>query len=199
MSPRSERSARVSGGFCLLVLWFAVVNGWELLAIVLGAAAIHELGHYLVLRSLGAGIKGLRLSVFGAVLETDSTRMSYRGELAAVLAGPAANLLCVLLLAPMGGRWTVFLGANLVLCMFNLLPVRPLDGGKALGLLVSWAAGPAAGEWAVRWIGASAAAALAVGICYVMWRSGGSLWLLPAAGGLLAAAGLECSGKTAFL
>lgn len=199
MSPRSERSVRVSGGFCLLVLWFAVVNGWELLAIVLGAAAIHELGHYLVLRSLGAGIKGLRLSVFGAVLETDSTRMSYRGELAAVLSGPAANLLCVLLLAPMGGRWTVFLGANLVLCMFNLLPVRPLDGGKALGLLVSWAAGPAAGEWAVRWIGASAAAALAAGICYVMWRSGGSLWLLPAAGGLLAAAGLECSGKTAFL
>jgi len=99
----------------------------------------------------------------------------------------------------MGGRWTVFLGANLVLCMFNLLPVRPLDGGKALGLLVSWAAGPVAGEWAVRWIGASAAAALAAGICYVMWRSGGSLWLLPAAGGLLAAAGLECSGKTAFL
>ncbi len=199
MSPRSERSVRVSGGFCLLVLWFAVVNGWELLAVVLGAAAIHELGHYLVLRSLGAGIKGLRLSVFGAVLETDSTRMSYLGELAAVLAGPAANLLCVLLLAPMGGRWTVFLGANLVLCMFNLLPVRPLDGGKALGLLVSWAAGPAAGEWAVRWIGASAASALAAGICYVMWRSGGSLWLLPAAGGLLAAAGLECSGKTAFL
>ena len=171
MSPRSERSVRVSGGFCLLVLWFAVVNGWELLAIVLGAAAIHELGHYLVLRSLGAGIKGLRLSVFGAVLETDSTRMSYLGELAAVLAGPAANLLCVLLLAPMGGRWTVFLGANLVLCMFNLLPVRPLDGGKALGLLVSWAAGPAAGEWAVRWIGASAAAA-ACGFC----RRRGGCW-----------------------
>lgn len=186
-------------GFCLLVTWFALVNGWELLAVVLGAAAIHELGHCLVLKSLGAEIKRLRLSVFGAVLETDSAHLSYGRELAAVLAGPAANLLCVLLLAPLGERWTVFLGANLVLCAFNLLPVRPLDGGKALGLLVSWAAGPAAGEWAVRWIGAAAAAALASGVLCIIWRSGGSLWLLPAAVGLLAAAGRECGGKGAVL
>lgn len=199
MSPRSEWPVQLSTGFCLLVTWFALVNGWELLAVVLGAAAVHELGHCLVLKSLGAEIKRLRLSVFGAVLETDSTHLSYGGELAAVLAGPAANLLCVLLLAPLGDRWTVFLGANLVLCAFNLLPVRPLDGGKALGLLVSWAAGPAAGEWAVRWIGAAAAAALAFGVLCIIWCSGGSLWLLPAAVGLLAAAGRECGGKGAVL
>lgn len=199
MSLRSKGPIRISAGFCLLLSWFAIVNGWELLMIVLGAATIHELGHFLVLKSLGAGVKGLRLSVFGAVLETDSARLSYGGELAAVLAGPAANLLCVLLLAPLGGKWAVFLGANLVLCIFNLLPVRPLDGGKALGLLISWSAGPTAGEWAVRWIGAATAAALASGIFYLMWRSGGSLWLLPAAGGLLAVAGWECCGKASFL
>lgn len=183
----------------MLVTWFAAVNGWELLAVVLGAAAVHELGHCLMLKRLGADIRGLHLNVFGAAMEIDNTRLSYGGELAAALAGPAANLLCVLLLAPLGGRWTVFLGANLMLCIFNLLPVRPLDGGRALELLVSWSAGPAAGEWAARWIGAAAAAALAAGTLYVMWRSGGSLWLLPAVGGLLAVCMGECLGRPAFL
>lgn len=75
-----------------------------------------------------------------------SAGLSYGKELAAVLAGPLANLLWGLLLAWLGGPWLVPAGANLVLCAFNLLPVRPLDGGRALELLVSWAAGPAAGE-----------------------------------------------------
>ena len=47
-------------------------------------------------------------------------------------------------------------------------------------LLVSWLAGPAAGERAAHWTGAVAASALAAGIAYVIWRTGGSLWLFPA-------------------
>ena len=66
-----------------------------------------------------------------------------------------------------------------MLCAFNLLPVRPLDGGRALYLLASWTAGPAAGETAVRWAGGVTAAALAALSAWVMLRTGGSLWLLP--------------------
>ena len=47
------REIRISPGFCLLTGWFAAVNGWQLLAAVLGAAAIHEGGHWLALRLLG--------------------------------------------------------------------------------------------------------------------------------------------------
>ena len=176
----------MSPGFCLLAAWFAAANGWRLLATVLGASAVHELGHCLALRLLGARITGLRVGLLGAVLETDSGRLSYGGELLAVLAGPAANLLSAVLLAALGGtRWAVPVGAHLVLCAFNLLPVWPLDGGRALYLLAAWSAGPAAAEWAVRWIGAAAALSLAACIFYVMWRTGGSLWLLPAAAGLV--------------
>lgn len=171
----------MSGGFGLLAAWFALANGWRPLATVLGAAAVHELGHWLALRLLGAAVTGFRLSALGAVLETDSGRLSYGGELAAVLAGPAANLLAALALtAPGRGRWPAAAGANLVLCAFNLLPIRPLDGGRALYLLASWAAGPARGEAAARWSGTVTAAALAALIGCVVWRTGGSLWLLPA-------------------
>lgn len=108
--------------------------------------------------------------------------------------GPAGKSLWGLLLAWLGGPWLVPAGANLVLCAFNLLPVRPLDGGRALELLVSWAAGPAAGERAARWSGIAAALLSTAALWAVMDRSGGSLWLLPAAGGMLAAAMREFWG-----
>ena len=172
---------QVTGGFVLLTAWFVLANGWEPLVTVLGAAVFHELGHWTVLHLLGAKAAALRLSVLGAAMEVDSGRLSYGGELAAVLAGPAANLLAALVLTALGGeRWPAAVGANLVLCAFNLLPVRPLDGGRALYLLVSWAAGPAAGEAAGRWAGTVTAAALSGLIVWVIWKTGGSLWLLPA-------------------
>ena len=171
----------VSGGFLLLVAWFIQANGWGLLLTVLGAAAVHELGHWLALGLLGARVTRLRLTVFGVEMETAWDRLSYGAELIAVLSGPAANLLWGLVLASLGKTWFTAAGAHLVLCIFNLLPVRPLDGGRALELAVTWAAGPEMGERIARWTGIYTAMGLSAGICCLLWRTGGSLWLLPAA------------------
>ena len=173
---------RVSVGACLLVGWFAAVNGWALTALVLSAAALHELGHLTALKLLGGRVTALRLSVFGAEMRVDGAGLSYGKELAAVLAGPLTNLLAGLVLAWCGCPAAA--GAHLVLCAFNLLPVRPLDGGRALHSLTAWAAGPAAGETLCRWIGGCAALSLGTVLVWVVVRSGGSLWLLPAAAGL---------------
>ena len=129
---------------------------------------------------------------------TESHAMSQeelsRAALYFVLAGPGANLLCALALA--AGGETVPAGAHLTLCLFNLLPVRPLDGGRALYLAVSWLAGPRAGERAARWVGTMTGALLGTALVWVMGRSGGSLWLLPpAVAALYLAVGEGISGN----
>ena len=57
MSPLRE-GAEVSGGFLLLTAWFALVNGWRLLAVILSAALLHETGHLLALYLLRAVWRG---------------------------------------------------------------------------------------------------------------------------------------------
>lgn len=185
---------RISPGFCLLAAWFGAVNGLRLLVIVLAAALIHEAGHWLALRAAGAEILSLQAGMLGMVMETDCRRLSYGWEMMALLAGPGANLLCACLLTLLAeGRESA--GAHLVLGAFNLLPVRPLDGGRALYLLAVWWLGPGRGELLARAVGAVTAVLLAVGLCLLCRWTGGSLWLLPAAAGFLAAAGRESFGK----
>ena len=186
---------KASPAFYILLVWFAAVNGLRPLLTVLSAALVHECGHFAALRRCGARVTGFRLGVCGAVLDSNCSRLSYADELFCVLAGAGANLLAAVLCAAAGNPYPAFTGANLILCAFNLLPVRPLDGGRALELLLSWAAGPAAGEYAARWVSAAGALALASGLAYVMHGSGGSLWLLPAMFGLLAVSVRECAGR----
>lgn len=195
MWPPYKR-VEVSPGFCLLAAWFALSNSWQTLMIILLAAAVHEAGHYVILRLLGAEIASLRVGVLGGELTADRRRLSYGGDLLAVLAGPAANLLAAVLGAALGGgRQAAWIGVNLILCLFNLLPLRPLDGGQALYFLTAWLAGPEAGERAVRLAGTAAAGILAAALGALMARTGGSLWLMPMCGALALAAIREAAGQ----
>lgn len=173
----------ISPAFFLLSGWFGLANGWALLGTVVLAAGIHEAGHCLVLLWKGADIRRLRISALGAVLETSSGELSYSAELLAVLAGPAANLAAAAVLTLPEHPPVVEIGVHLMLAAFNLLPLYPLDGGRTLDLLVSWAAGPEAGERAARWSAVVTAAGVCAAAVSVMWSTGGSLWLLPAAAG----------------
>ena len=194
---------------CLLAMWgFSYFRCYELLirptpaeqlmvsfetaSLVLLAAALCTAAGVLPLDTALAPAAGTLLAL-AALAGQRASNSRPGGQAAGSLRG---RLLLLLLLAALGGgRWAVLIGAHLALCAFNLLPVRPLDGGRALYLLVAWAAGPETAEWAARWIGGAAALALAAGLCWLMWRSGGSLWLLPAVAGLLGAA----AGKRTFL
>lgn len=176
----------------MLLGWFALANGWRLLVVVLGAAALHEAGHALVLRILGIPIAQIRLGICGAEMTYDGRLLSYGGELLAVLAGPGVNFLCGAALSAAG--LPAAAGAHWLLGGFNLLPVRPLDGGRAMHLVLCWLLGPSLGERLTCGIGGMTALLLAGILAAVMYASGGSLWLLPPMGGMLISAFREAQG-----
>ena len=106
----------------LMLLLFPV----RFLAGVLLAALCHELGHILAVKLSGGCILTIRLRSFGARIEA-SPLPPGRAALCA-LAGPAAGALTIF-------AYKVFPElalAGLVQTVFNLLPVYPLDGGRAL-------------------------------------------------------------------
>ena len=118
----------------------------------------HELGHLVLLILWGKRITGLNLTPFGIGITTPSTtHLSYGKEISIVLAGPLMNFLLAggLLLLPNGELASAI---NLVMGLFNLLPILPLDGGQALHFWTEGRGG--AGRWLAYGITAMALAFL---------------------------------------
>jgi Zn-dependent protease len=161
--------------FFLLPL-YALVMSWgeggpyilfteAVLLTVFGCVLLHELGHALMARLFGIGTRDITLYPIGGVARLESMGGKPHEEIAIALAGPAVNLVIVLLLSPLvalafapgmepdvrhalsaeGGGWlalaVTFLTAvwvcNIGLLLFNLLPVFPMDGGRVLRSLLA--------------------------------------------------------------
>ena len=152
-----------TAGFFLLIAW---VNYWDSQLLVpqaLLACALHELGHYGVIRLLGRDVKLIRLTAIGAEMVVDRP-LSYGQEGLAALAGPAVNLALALLLCGWS-RGQTFAGLNLALALFNLLPAGRLDGGRTLRCALALLIGPAQAEQTARWLDRCfAGAALGAGL-----------------------------------
>ncbi len=122
----------------LSLLMFAVFFCFcptALISVMLSAALVHEAGHLLTIRLLGAKITSFTLTPLGADISIDRMRLSYGKEFLVFLAGGLFNLMCAavcLLYAETSPTASYLMFANLLYAVFNLLPVRGLDGGGAL-------------------------------------------------------------------
>ena len=187
----SRLRIKSSGGFWLLLGVLLLASSLRVLLWFALACLVHELGHAGAIRLLGGRVEAVTLTGFGAVLRPRRRRLfSYREECAVALAGPAASFLLAMLAAAWGNRTGggdayLLAGLSLALAVFNLIPAGPLDGGRALGALLSRLLGPDRGERTCRLVTGALGGCLGVLGLWVLSR-GGSFTLLLCAGWLLA-------------
>lgn len=107
------------------------------------AALEHELAHAFAARRCGYALDKIVLMPYGAVIKGDLSDMGMVERLWVLAAGPLCNGLTALAFAAL---WWLFpetypytdtaFEVSLSLCLVNLLPAYPLDGGRALRLLI---------------------------------------------------------------
>ncbi len=106
---------------------------------------IHELGHVAAAREVGWDVTEIQLLPFGGVaIMNENGTTGPLEEVIIALAGPFMNILMIgaSLIFEWGGIWTeewsgFFMQSNMMIALFNLLPVWPLDGGRILQALLT--------------------------------------------------------------
>lgn len=94
------------------------------------AAAFHELLHCVAVGASGGHIYAVDIGGGGAVIRTDA--MPPAREILCALAGPAAGLIAIFVM-----KWFPrFAICALFQSAYNLLPILPLDGGRAVKCIV---------------------------------------------------------------
>lgn len=126
-------------------LWFVVVISvvtahFTEMIMLLTIIFVHEMGHAICAQFFKWRITSIQLLPFGGMLETEEYgNKSLREDLFVVLAGPlqhlwliAVSYLLYLSSFISAELYQTFIYLNLVLFVFNLLPIWPLDGGRLL-------------------------------------------------------------------
>ncbi|ALC89802.1 stage IV sporulation protein FB [Bacillus sp. FJAT-18017] len=145
------------------LLWLAaalavVTAHFQELCMLLFIIFIHEIGHAFAAAMFSWRIKRITLLPFGGVAEMDEHgNRPLKEETIVILAGPVQHVWMIAaayILHSSGlildSTFELFLEYNMMILVFNLLPIWPLDGGKLLFLGLSlWKPFPEAHRWAL--------------------------------------------------
>lgn len=128
---KSEAFSAVAAIVCLIlyVMLFPTIGT----LMMLFAIAVHELGHIVAIVLSGERVDSIGISPFGLSIRRSGRLCSYKTELLVYLFGPFANVLAFLLFHGANNPFlSSFAEQSLAFGILNLLPVRSLDGGRAL-------------------------------------------------------------------
>ncbi len=131
-------SALVSIGAYALIWGLPFAAGFVVLLF------LHELGHGIQLRREGVKASApMFIPFLGAVISAKSMGRDAAAEARVGLAGPVLGSLASLVplalwLATGSDFWRALAYIGFFLNLFNLLPVLPLDGGRAMAALTPW-------------------------------------------------------------
>jgi stage IV sporulation protein FB len=132
---KTARRIQIHWSFILFaVIMIAFGQALTFLLLVI-SVTVHELSHVICVRRFGGQIKALRLTAMGeAAVVSGLEEMTVAARYAVYFAGPLASLCVALLMVIFGLR--SFAALNLLIGLFNLCPVFPLDGGRIAQLFL---------------------------------------------------------------
>ena len=136
----------------LFLLLFLITSQFEIYIIVMIFAIIHELGHLLAGVILKFKVDEIKLTPMGVRLQFKIENREYnkkvkKGNLLNVkkaiiaIAGPITNLailIVLIILKNIGLNFTntyiyqIIIYSNLLIAIFNMLPIYPMDGGRVI-------------------------------------------------------------------
>jgi Zn-dependent protease len=133
-----------SGSMLVSLAAYSLIWGWKFALGFIVLLFVHEMGHVIQLRREGIEASApMFIPLFGAVVMARSLGDDATAEARVGLAGPVLGTLGALALLPIAiatGQdfWYALVFIGLFLNLFNLLPVVPLDGGRAMAALSPW-------------------------------------------------------------
>jgi Zn-dependent protease len=133
-----------SGTILVSLAAYALLWGWAFAAGFIALLFVHEMGHVIALRREGIKASGpMFIPFLGAVIAARSLGNSALAEARVGLAGPILGSIgsaaCILVWHVTGNDlWRALAYTGFFLNLFNLLPVVPLDGGRAMAAMAPW-------------------------------------------------------------
>ncbi len=129
-----EWNASALGALLLLTVGFAVPLGLTgaLLAagLVFASLLLHELAHVAAVSRHGVPVKAIGITFKGAYTRREQSPLWFV-EAQSALAGPTVNFLLYAIFSAMPGDVNhIVAQSNLIIGIFNLIPIRPSDGWR---------------------------------------------------------------------
>ena len=138
------------------VIMFLGLEYIALYVILFSSVIAHEFGHALTARRFGGDCKVIYIHIFGGLAMINIPR-SIKAEWVVAAAGPLTSLALGLLFynlyvwTGIGFFWLPFT-LNLLIGLFNLIPVYPMDGGRIFKSVMSYFFGEQRGTEIAIWV-----------------------------------------------
>jgi Zn-dependent protease len=132
------------GTMLVSVAAYSFVFGWTFAVGFVVLIFVHEMGHVIQLRREGIRASApMFIPFMGAVISAKSLGRNALAEARVGLAGPILGsigaVVCIAIWHATGNdMWRALAFTGFFLNLFNLLPVVPLDGGRAMAAMAPW-------------------------------------------------------------
>lgn len=124
--------------FVAFITFIISLNAPSNVLVTVLCSLLHETGHLLAMTSVGNKPKAIRFELTGMnIIRQPDFQISTKNEILIAFGGPIINFICflisVIILCVYKNENVLTFGCiSLILMIFNLLPIKKLDGGMAL-------------------------------------------------------------------